>query len=102
MSFLSLLITASVGIGSMDSTTEGQVRRICEPGPLLIGMTMLEKHSFFAKAENTHENGGGCGGGGGAVLGLFSRVINKVCGKQRGRRRAFDLLEMAGVFPGEA
>ena len=36
------------------------------------------------------------------MLGLFSRVINKVCGKQRGRRRAFDLLEMAGVFPGEA
>lgn len=48
-------------------------------GLLLIGMTALQKHSF-RKAENTYENGGG----GGCVLGLFSRVINKVCGKQRG------------------
>lgn len=49
---------------------------------LLIAMTT--QNINFAKAENTYENGGGCRGGGGGVLGLFSGVINKVCGEQRG------------------
>ena len=99
MSFLSLLITASVG--SARWTPQRRVK--CAVSASRAAPRRCDyawKTLIFAKAENTYENGGGCGGG--AVLGLFSRVINKVCGKQRGRRRAFDLLEMAGVFPGEA
>lgn len=80
MSFLSLLITASVG--SAQWTPKQRVK-------CAVWLSQAAHHQYddtwknihFAKAENTYEGGGG---GGGSVLGLFSGVINKVCGKQRG------------------
>lgn len=57
----------------MDSTTEGQVCGMAEPGCSSSVWQHL-KNIHFTKAENTYENGG-------SVLGLFSEVINKVCGK---------------------
>lgn len=50
-------------IGSMDSTTVGQVCSMAKPGPLLISTAALEggkkkENIHFAKAENTYENGG--------------------------------------------
>lgn len=74
MSFLSLLITAFRCSGSLDSAAEGQVH--CEAASTV---RLHLKNINFAKAwKHLWEWWWWC------WLGLFSGVINKVCGKQRG------------------
>lgn len=80
-SFLSLLITASVG------TAQWTLQRRVKCAAKHCRSSLVQPHFktiHLAEAEITYENGGVCSGGDVGVLGLFSRVINKVCAKQQG------------------
>lgn len=69
-------------IGSMDSTTVGQVCSMAKPGPLLISTAALEgkkkEKTFILQRQKTLMRMVAM------CWGRFSGVINKVCGKQRG------------------
>lgn len=64
-------------LGSMDSTTVGQVCSMAEQGPLLVGAAALEKTFILQRQKTLMRMVAMC-------WGRFSGVINKVCRKQRG------------------